>query len=264
LDLRKLDVQQRGSVHRGARAQRRFGRTVLFRRGLHGVEPRLRYRDVRVAAGAPRLQRSSCGYVQQLSELRPALLLAAVLAVSCSGGGNPAGPSGAPNSAPAPPPAAPRLYAGPVTGEMTIRLTVVPTTSATNICVYRREFRGTLTLTLTGAPDGPVTGTGVTAGTETEVEITGPPLCTSTFGTAAFNWDRPLSGTPTELSFRGEAVRATVPGTVTSTIAFAGALRDGVVSGTLTVTDAQSLRNPHPQVSSVTGGGSASFPVTLR
>jgi hypothetical protein len=241
---------------------------------MYGLESRLWDWNLRRAGAQPSHPGAAGGHVQQLPELkrvttikRPlALLLAAGLAVSCSGGG-----SGGNASPTAPTPAAPptavvqaRTYTGPVAGAMTIRLTVVPTTSATNICTFRRDFRGALTLTLTEGPGGTVTGTGVTTGTETEVEITGPPLCTSTFGTASFIWNRPLNGTSADISFAGEAIRTTVPGTVTNTITFAGSLREGVVSGTLTVTDAQNLRNPHPQVSSVTGGGSATFPVTLR
>jgi hypothetical protein len=69
------------------------------------------------------------------------------------------------------------------------------------------------------------------------------------------------------VAFNGQTVVNRTPvgtGTVTNTIGFAGALSGGAISGTLTVGDAQSLVFPDPQVSSVTGGGSSSFAVTLR
>jgi hypothetical protein len=121
-----------------------------------------------------------------------------------------------------------------------------------------------LRLTLTEGADGTVLGTAVRSGTETEVEVTGLPLCGSTFGTVDVVWNRPLGGTAAALAFSGESIDTTVPGTVTNTIAFAGALRDGIIAGTLTQTNAQRLENPDPQVASVTGGGSASFSLTLR
>ena len=150
---------------------------------------------------------------------------------------------------------------------MTVTLTVVPTTSPINTCEFRRVFSGILSITLTQGSDGTVTGTGATTGTQTETAITQSPLCTSTFGTVGFIWNLPVTGTSANLAFSGRTVVNRTPagtGTVTNTISFAGALSGGAISGTLTVGETQSLVFPDPQVASVTGGGSASFPVTLR
>jgi hypothetical protein len=166
---------------------------------------------------------------------RLALMICAVLAISCSGGGSGGGSSGGDGGG-----------------------------SPTNNCDFLRVFSGTVSMRLTQAADGTFTGTGMATGTETGSAITQSPLCTSTFGTVEFNWNRPATGTSANLSFSEQVVDTPAAGTVTRTIGFAGSLRDGVISGTVMVTDVQDLRFPHPQVASVTGGGSASFPVVLR
>jgi hypothetical protein len=184
------------------------------------------------------------------------LIVLATLAVSCTG-------SGSPTSATS----TSQTYSGSVNGQMTVTLTIVPTTSPTNVCQFLRVFSGTLSLTLTQASDGTVTGTGVTTGTQTGTAITQSPLCTSTFGTVGFDWNRPVTGPSANLAFNGQTVVNRTPagtGTVTNTISFAGALSGGVISGTLTVSEAESLVFPDPQVASVTGGGSTSVSVTLR
>jgi hypothetical protein len=161
----------------------------------------------------------------------------------------------------------PQVYSGPVSGQMVVTLTIVPTTSPVNTCEFLRVFSGTLSLTLTPESDGTVTGTATTTGTQTETAITQSRLCTSTFGTVAFSWNRPVTGTSANLAFSGQTVVSRTPagtGTVTNTISLAGTLSGGAVSGTLTVGEAQSLLFPDPQVASVTGGGSNSFAVTLR
>jgi hypothetical protein len=184
------------------------------------------------------------------------LTLLAGLAVSCAGGGSPT------NATPAP-----RTYSGPVSGQMIVTLTIVPTTSPTNMCQFLRVFSGTLSLALTQGSDGTVTGTGTTTGTQTGTAITQSPLCTSTFGTVGFDWNRPVTGTSANLAFNGQTVVNRTPagtGTVTNTITFAGVLSGDAISGTLTVGEAEALVFPDPQVASVTGGGSSSFAVTLR
>jgi len=184
------------------------------------------------------------------------LMLLAPLAVSGSGCGSPT------KATPMP-----QTYAGPVSGQMVVTLVIVPTTSPTNTCEFLRVFSGTLSITLTQESDGTVTGTGTTTGTQTETATTQSRLCTSTFGTVGFNWNRPVTGTSANLALSGQTVASRTPagtGTVTNTIGFAGTLSGGAISGTLTTAEAQSLLFPDPQVSSVTGGGSTSFPVTLR
>jgi len=189
---------------------------------------------------------------------RLVLILFSTLAVSCSGSGSPAAPTLAPT---------PQMYSGPVSTQMIVRLTIVPTTSATNVCEFLRVFSGTLSITLTQASDGTVTGTAATTGTETETAITQSPLCTSTFGTVGFNRNHAVTGTSASVAFSGETIVNRNPagtGSVTTTTGFTGGLSGGVISGTLTLGDAQSLVFPHPQVASVTGGGSTSVSVSLR
>jgi hypothetical protein len=200
------------------------------------------------------------------------LIVLGTLAVSCAGSGSPAGPTPANPANPAPaipadPTPAPQTYSGPVSTQMTVRLTIVPTTSPTNVCEFLRVFSGTLSITLTQASDGTVTGTAATTGTETESAITQSPLCTSTFGTVEFIRNRPVTGTSANIAFNGETVVDRTPagtGSVTTTTSFTGGLSGGVISGTLTLGDAQRLVFPHPQVASVTGGGSTSVGVSLR
>ena len=194
------------------------------------------------------------------------LILLGTLAVSCSDSGSPAAPTPAPTP-PVPTPPAPQTYSGPVSTQMTVRLTIVPTTSPTNVCEFLRVFSGTLSITLTQAVDGTVTGTAATTGTETETAITQSPLCTSTFGTVGFSRNHPVTGTSARIAFGGETIVNRTPagtGSVTTTTGFTGGLSDGVIAGTLTLGDAQSLVFPHPQVASVTGGGSTSVSVSLR
>src|SRR5688572_31822926 len=93
---------------------------------------------------------------------RLVLILFSTLAVSCSGSGSPAAPTLAPT---------PQMYSGPVSTQMIVRLTIVPTTSATNVCEFLRVFSGTLSITLTQASDGTVTGTASMTGTEWSTRV---------------------------------------------------------------------------------------------
>lgn len=183
--------------------------------------------------------------------MRAALLaLAALGAISCVGGGSTA-PAGIPT-----------VYSGSFGGELTFSTTVAGT-SRTSVCVATRLFSGTMKVTLTQEKDGTLTGTGEPSGTETETGITVSPFCQSTFGTASFGWKSPVTGTPAAFRFSG----STAASGGTNNVTFTGTLSGGVIVGTMTVTEAftqQNAAEPGGPGGTTTGGGSASFAVTLR
>jgi hypothetical protein len=144
------------------------------------------------------------------------------------------------------------------TGSFSAQVIVV-TTSGNNTCTSTRALTGTLTIHVGQNPDGTVTGTGSTSGTQTEVERTA--FC-SNLPTVPFNWGGDLSGSASSF---GYTHRTSVTGdisTSTNEFIFTASLSGGVVSGTISFTQTQSGQGTGGNV--ISGRGTTTFAVTLR
>jgi hypothetical protein len=155
-----------------------------------------------------------------------------------------------------------RTLSGPFDSQI-----VVTTVSAGVSCVSTRSISGTMTIQLDQRADGTITGNGSTNGTNTEIAVTGSPLCTGA-PSIPFNWGGPLTGTAGNMTIPDQQTTftSTSPATVTvtNTFGFAGTLSNGVVAGTVTYSTASSGQQNPPFSGTISGSGSTTFPVTLR
>jgi hypothetical protein len=140
-------------------------------------------------------------------------------------------------------------------------------TPGTNSCASTRSIAGTLTVEFEQHGDGSVTGTGSTTGTETEIANTGP-VCQATFGTNGFSYRGPVTGSTGNLTFNEQKIiPGTNPATITftNTIVFTGAMSNGVITGTVTYSEALSgFTIFNGSTTTHAGSGTTTFPVTLR
>jgi PEGA domain len=155
-----------------------------------------------------------------------------------------------------------RTLSGPVDSQI-----VVTTVSAGVSCVSTRSISGTMTIQLDQRADGTITGNGSTNGTNTEIAVTGSPLCTGA-PSVPFNWGGPLTGTAGNMTIPNQQTTftSTSPATVTvtNTFGFTGTLSNGVIAGTVTYSTASSGQQNPPFSGTISGSGSTTFPVTLR
>jgi hypothetical protein len=173
---------------------------------------------------------------------------------------------GSPSSAPGPGTTSSgitaRTFSGPFDGQI-----VVTTVSAGNPCVSTRAISGTMTTQLDQRADGTITGSGSTTGTYTETALTQSPLC-APWAPVPFNWTGPITGTAGNLTIpqQQRTGNSTSPATVTVTTSFAftGTLSNGVITGTVTYSEASSGQQNPPFSGTISGSGSTSFSVTLR
>lgn len=149
-------------------------------------------------------------------------------------------------------------FSGPITGQI-----VVTTTTGNSTCVSTRAIAATLTIRLR---DGNSAGRADTEGSVSEVSFTQSPTC-SPVSTTPFNFNNvAVSGGPANLAFstQSSATGSTPTGgssTVTITVAFSGRLEGGVITGTLTYTQAGRGNNT---TNDIVSNGSTTIPVTLR
>ncbi len=175
-----------------------------------------------------------------------------------SSGPSAGGSSGGSPPSPAPPTSPTRTtYSGPFAGQLLVSTTVT-SVSGTTTCVSTRSIAGTLTLALAPQVDGTLTGSASTTGTQSELGVTGPPSCVGSFSTVPFNVGGTASGPPANITFSNQTVStSTEPAmvTVTNTTTFAGALDNGVVSGSITHTQSSTGQQPPPGNATITGSG---------
>jgi len=132
-------------------------------------------------------------------------------------------------------------------------------------CASTQAITGTFTIRRDENADGAVVGLGSTTGTRTETAVTGSPVCTSSGFSVGFNYTGPVTFTTAGVTWSVQTfVPNRGPGTVdsTHTLAFTGTLNNGVITGTLSFSEAFSGTNPTGSTS--TGSGSTTFAVTLR
>ena len=167
-------------------------------------------------------------------------------------------------------PGSPTTFTGPVSGQFDMSTTTASSTGSTT-CVSTRAINGTLTMNLVVQKDGSVTGNAQTGGTLAEIAFTSSQFCSPLPGSVPFAWSAPVTGSTSNMVFSGNS-SGTGPtpgggGSVTSntTTSFVGSLSNGVITGTLTYTDATNGTNQvGPVASTITGRGSVSMPITLR
>jgi hypothetical protein len=172
------------------------------------------------------------------------------LAVAAIAGGGIAGAVVAKNAL-----ASGRTFSGPIDGQF-VMTTVTVSTAGSGSCASPRSIRGTVTIQLKEHGDGRVTGTLTTRATETEI---GSPGCG--FGTGGVNMSGEIGGTAQSLSFTHRASFTTFL-TVTSTLTFAGALDNGIITGTMNYTEVSS--GAASSGGTINGSGTTTIPVTLR
>ena len=146
-------------------------------------------------------------------------------------------------------------------------LFIMTTSTGSSSCASTRSITGTLTIQLDERSDGTVTGQGSTSGTESETAITQSPVCQASFGTVGFAYRGAVTGSTGNMTFNQQTIStSTSPATVTvtNTFAFTGTLSNGVITGTVTYSEASSGQSIPPFNTPISGSGSTTFAVTLR
>ena len=119
-----------------------------------------------------------------------------------------------------------------------------------------------MTIQLDERADGTVTGTGSTTGTQTETANTQMPFCGPNSLSQDFSHVGPVTGTSANIMFSRQTTGGSSSVPVTKSFAFTGTLSNGVISGTVTYSEAS---NGQTEVGTVNvSSGSTTFPVTLR
>ena len=174
------------------------------------------------------------------------------LAIAAIAGGSAAGAVLAKNAV-----ASGRTFSGPIDGQIVMNIVTVSAAGSSASCASTRSFRGTVTIQLKEHGDGRVTGRLDSTAVEAEI---GSSSCG--FGTGNANLSGDIGGTAQNISFANQATSpSNLPLMVTITLAFAGALDNGVISGALTYGKVLSGQNG---TGTATGSGTTTIPVTLR
>jgi hypothetical protein len=160
-----------------------------------------------------------------------------------------------------------RTFTGPLNGQNIVTMTTTGggVQGGSVTCALTHAISGTFTIRLDENADGTVTGMGSTTGTRTEVAVAGPPVCAGPGFSVGFNYSGPVTATTASVTWSVQTfVPNRGPGTVdsTHTLAFNGTLTNGVITGTLSFSDA--FNGVNASGSTITGSGSTSFAVTLR
>jgi PEGA domain-containing protein len=160
----------------------------------------------------------------------------------------------------------PAITSRTLTGPFNTQFIMTTFTGSTS-CASTRSISGTVTIQLDERSEGTVTGQGSTSGTESETAVTQSPFCQASFGTVGFAYRGAVTGSTGNMTFNQQTIStSTSPATVTvtNTFAFTGTLSNGVITGTVTYSEASSGQSIPPFNTPISGSGSTNFAVILR